>query len=664
MLRMLRMRKYILIFIAVLAVVGCAKMGQPDGGWYDETPPRIIGATPADKGVNVRSKKVTIYFDEYITVDNPTEKVVVSPPQIEMPEIKGAGKKIVVELRDSLKSETTYTIDFSDAIADSNEGNSLGNYTYCFSTGDHIDTLEVGGCVLDARNLEPIKGILVGLYPATEEATADTAFVTIPFQRVSRTDSRGRFVVKGVAPGTYRIYALQDMDNNYFLSQKSEMLAFSNDIIVPTCKPDVRQDTLWRDSLRIESIVPVKYTHFLPDNIVLKAFTEVQTERYFLKSERQKPEKITLFFSNGDSRLPEVKGLNFDERDAFVVETSERNDTVTYWLRDTALVNTDTLRMEVKYFATDTTGILVNTTDTLEILPKEGYDRRMKRMEREREEWQKKQDKAKKRGEPYLTEMPAEALKPEYRIESEPAPDRNITVVMPAPLARVDTAAIHLYSRRDTLWYRSPFVFREKEGVPRTYELLGEWRPDTEYSLEIDSAAFTDIYGRASDEMRKGLHVRSLDNYGSLIMTVAGMADTTIVVELLDSQDRVVKSVMTTDGTAEFFYMKPGTYYMRMFVDSDGNGTWDTGDYNARRQAEETFYYPERIECKAKWDISLTWNPKNRATDRQKPMAITKQRPEREKTIKQRNAKRASDMGITYQERRTNNDTTGNVGSK
>ena len=178
--------------------------------------------------------------------------------------------------------------------------------------------------------------------------------------------------------------------------------------------------------------------------------------------------------------------------------------------------------------------------------------------------------------------------------------------------------------------------------MPRTYELLGEGRPDTEYSLEIDSAAFTDIYGKVSAEMKKGFRVRSLDSFGSLIMTVEGMADTTIVVELLDTQDRVVKSVRTRNGTAEFFYIKPATYYMRMFIDSNANGKWDTGDYAAGRQPEETFYYPEKIECKAKWDISLTWTPGDRARDRQKPMAITKQKPDKEKTIKRRNAERES----------------------
>ena len=90
----------LVVLCTVVLLASCAKMGQPDGGWYDETPPRIIACSPADKGVNVKSKKIQIYFDEFIKVDNPTEKVVVSPPQLETPEIKGAGKKIVVELKE------------------------------------------------------------------------------------------------------------------------------------------------------------------------------------------------------------------------------------------------------------------------------------------------------------------------------------------------------------------------------------------------------------------------------------------------------------------------------------------------------------------------------------------------------------------------------------
>lgn len=633
------------LLFAVLAIVcSCAKMGQPDGGWYDETPPAIVRTSPADQGVNIKAKKINIYFNEYIQVDNPTEKVVISPPQIEQAEIKPSGKKIEVELKDSLKPNTTYTIDFSDAISDNNENNPLGNYTFTFSTGDHIDTMQVAGYVLNAENLEPIKGILVGLY----NNLSDTIFTKEPMLRVSRTDSRGHFVIKGVAPGDYRIYALQDADNNYYFNQKSEQLAFTHDIITPTFKPDIRQDTLWRDSLHIDSIARVPYTHFLPDDIVLRAFTEVQTDRYLIKSERNEPDHFTLFFSYGDSLLPQIRGLNFNEHDAFITELSEKRDTITYWLRDTMLVNQDTLRMELKYMATDTLGVLRLQTDTMDILSKQPYEKRMKQKQDKYEEWKKKQERAKKRDKPYETEMPAELLEPKYNVASEPDPDQNITIEMPAPLAKVDTSCVHLYSKYDTLWYRSPFVLRPKEGVNRTYELLGEWRPGIEYSLEIDTMAFTDIYGKTTAPFKQGFKVKTEDSYATLMFDITGMADTTVVVQLLNTSDAMVKETSTTNGRAEFYYIKPGTYYARMYVDSNKNGNWDTGDYAADRQAETTYYYPEKIECKEKWDLTLTWNPMSRSLDRQKPLEITKQKPEKEKTIKRRNQERASKLGIPY----------------
>lgn len=630
--------------LAVLAVVSCAKMGQPDGGWYDETPPVIVRTTPQDQGTNIKDKKISIYFNEYIKVDNPTEKVVISPPQIEQAEIVASGKKIAVELKDSLKPNTTYTVDFSDAITDNNEGNPLGNYTYTFSTGGHIDTMQVAGYVLNAQNLEPIKGILVGLY----NNLSDTIFTKEPMLRVSRTDSRGKFIIKGVAPGDYRIYALQDADNNYVFNQKSEQLAFSHEIITPSFKPDVRQDTVWRDSLHIDSIMRVPYTHFLPDDIVLRAFTETQTDRYLIKTERTEPDHFTLYFSYGDSLLPQITGLNFNADDAFIIEAAEKRDTVTYWLRDTMLVNQDTLRMEVKYMATDTLGVLRLQTDTMDILAKVPYEKRLKQQQDEYEEWKKKQEKAKKRGKEYETEMKPKALEPKYNVASEPDPDQNITITMPAPLASADTSRIHLYSKHDTLWYKSPFVLRPKPGVHRTYELLGEWRPGIEYSLEIDTMAFTDIYGKTSVPKKQGFKVKTEDSYATILFDITGMADTTVVVQLLNSSDAVVKEAATDNGRVEFYYIKPDTYYARMFIDSNRNGIWDTGDYAADRQPETTYYYPDKIECKAKWDLTLTWNPVSRSLNLQKPMAITKQKPEKEKTITRRNQERAAKLGIPY----------------
>ena len=634
-----------MVCLLLAMIVSCARMGQPDGGWYDDTPPRVVHTDPADKGTGVKSKKVTITFDEFIKLEDATSKVVISPPQIEPADIKASGKKIVVELKDSLMDNTTYTIDFSDAISDNNEGNPMGNYTYSFSTGERIDTFEVSGNVLDATNLEPIKGILVGLY----DDLSDTVFARKPFIRVSRTDSRGRFVIRGIAPGTYRVYALQDADGNYIYSQKSEMLAFSHETFNPYAKPDIRQDTVWRDTLRIDSIIRTPYTHFYPDDIVLRAFTALQTDRYLVKSERAEPNKLNFYFSYGNDSLPQLRGLNFNSDSAFVVDSNLKNDTITYWIKDTTLINTDSLTLQARYLITDSTGTLVMQTDTLEMIPKMSYERRMKQEEKENEKWLKEQEKKKKKGEAYDSIMPLKPLEPQISGGGTITPEQNIFFTMPTPLQKCDTSAIHLYSKIDTLWYKSRFEWLPVPGNIKKFELRAEWRPDIEYSLEVDSAAFVDIYGLVSKSIKQGIKVSSNDEFGSLIVNVSGQRDSaTVIVQLLGSNDNVQKEAKVVDGAAEFFYLKAGKYYLKAFVDNNGNGLWDTGDYYADLQPEDVYYYPKEVECKEKWDITIGWDLNATPVARQKPQAITKQKSEQEKKLRNRNADRAKELGIEY----------------
>ena len=634
-----------LIPLSSFLLSSCARMGSPDGGWYDDDPPKVVRCEPNDQSVNVTTKKITIYFDEFIKLEDASNKVIISPPQLEMAEIKVAGKKVIVELQDSLKPNMTYSIDFSDAISDNNEGNPLGSYAYTFSTGERIDTFEVSGYVLDASNLEPVKGILVGLY----DDLADSAFTTKPMLRVARTDGSGHFVVKGIAPGTYRAYALQDMDNNFRFGQRGEMVAFSHDTYEPSSKPDTRIDTIWRDSLHIDALLPVPYTHFLPDDIVLRAFTHLQTDRYLLKTERTNAEKMTMFFSYGHPELPLIKGLNFEADSAFVIETGEKQDTIHYWLRDTALVNQDTLRMEVTYMMTDTLGNLVSQTDTLEVLAKTSYEKRMKEKAKEIEKWQKEQDKKRKRDEPYDSIFPTKPLTPNIKIPSVMTPDAKVTVEMPSPLVRCDTSAVHLYSQIDSLWYDAACEMKPVPGSIRQFIISADWRADTEYSLEIDSAAFVDIYGLVSNKYKQGIKVKSLDEMGTLTLKLSGIADTLpLRVLLLNKSGDAVKEVLAVNGVAKFNYVMPDKYYVSALVDRNGNGVWDTGEYDLDLQPEEVYFYPREIECKEKWDISQNWNLTAVPLYQQKPAAITKQKPDAQKKLKNRNAERAQKLGIPY----------------
>lgn len=635
----------LLCFLCTL-VAGCARMGNPDGGWYDEDPPYVVSASPQDKGVNVKGNKVQILFNEFIKVENANEKVVISPPQMEQAEVKAQGKTIVVELKDTLKENTTYTIDFSDAIADNNEGNPMGNYTYSFSTGNEIDTLEVSGTVLNAEDLEPMKGMLVGL--------TSTDSICGTMLRVSRTDSQGHFVIKGVAPGTYLCYALNDMDNNYRFSQRSEQVAFTHDSIKPTWKPDTRQDTVWLDSLHIKDIMPVPYTHFLPDNVTLLAFLHDVTDRFYLKAERKDADRFTLFFSGPGTMVPQVELLDYTQDDPFVIETTEKFDTVTYWIRDTALVNQDTLNVKITYEATDTLGNMVINTDTVPMLSKTPYAKRMKAKTDELEKWNKKVEKLRKKakeGEEVDSIMPPPELKIEYSVSQAMTPDDVIKIAVPSPLAQMDTAAIHLYCMQDSAWYRVPFAIENdttSSSSNRHFIVTTDWMAGTEYSFEVDTLAFTDIYGLTSKPYKTGFKVKTMEEFATLFVRLSGVDDScSVMVQLLNSGDKVLKEAKAIDGTAEFYYVKPGEYYMRAYVDVNNDEKWSTGNFYADVLPEPVYYYHDKVECKAKWDITKAWDLKQRPIAQQKPAAITKQKAEKnKKNIQGRNLKRAQEKGI------------------
>ena len=554
----MKQTRYILLLLLSLIAVACANPGAgPDGGPFDEHPPYIVEMSPKLGQPNAKEMKVRIVFNENIKVENPTEKVTISPPQVITPTIKYSGKKISVELHDSLLPNTTYTIDFSDAIEDNNEGNPLGQFTYYFSTGEQVDTLEVSGHILDASNLEPIKGMLVGLYADT----VDSAFTTRGFQRLGRTDATGRFSIKGVAPGNYRIYAVNDQDNNFHFSQKGEMLAFYDKVITPSSYPDMRQDTLWRDTLTYDTILNVPFTHFVPDDIILLAFLEDGQARHYLKTERKTPEVFTTFFTAPSEHVPTIKGLNFDATNAFVENRTKGNDTIQYWLRDTLLMEQDTLRFVYSYETTDdSTGVNFIYDDTLEIVPRKTMKTIREERQEEYEKWAKAQEKRRKKGEAAEAQMPPNFLKIGGRRNSMISPVQNQPIEFDEPLLRLDTAAIHLLRMTsDSTSIEVPFRLLSDPYDIRKFKIMGEWRPGQDYEVHIDSAAVTGISGRHTNKLKFRFSIGTSENYGSVFFLLPD-APKTAVVQLLKDDKKAVAQVKLQDQRADFFYVEPGEY--------------------------------------------------------------------------------------------------------
>ena len=620
--------------LSILLFISCANPGSgPDGGPYDETPPRIVRMTPSFGAKGEKAKKITIEFDEIVKVENAQEKIIVSPPQIEMPEIKTSGRKISVNLLDTLKENTTYTIDFSDAIVDNNEGNPLGNFTYVFSTGAEIDTLEVAGHVLQAEDLEPVKGMIVGLH----SDLADSAFVSKPFDRVARTDGAGHFSIKGVKPGKYFLYALSDMDGDYRY-QRGEKLAFSRDTIRPYCFADTRNDTLWADTVRIDTVKQVKFTHYMPDNLLLLAFSEQNPTRVLLKTERE-PEYMKVYFTAPSTHIPEVRGLNFNHENAFEEMRSVGNDTITYWLRDTALVNQDTLRILLTYEATDdSTQLNVMKSDTLEFVPRFSYERRQRMKAEDLAKWEKQREKRHKKGDFSQETPPVDPMKIKYDFPGEITPVQNLHFTLPEP-AKVDTSGFHLFLLKDSTYHAAPFRLEQDSLNRLAYTLRAEWRPGQQYVLNVDSACMVGLSGKVNQQRDQKVQVATEEQFGSLFLMISGVEGPAFV-QLLASNGTPLQQVEVKDGRADFFYLQKGTYYVRLIADKNGNGKWDTGCYAEQKQAEEVYYYPQPFHIKVNWDIEQSWNVKTIPFLLQKPSELVKQKADPKKTPKNRNAER------------------------
>ena len=639
----MRSRHLVYTMFLMLILMACASIGNPDGGLFDVTPPKVVSSSPGYRSTQNERKKISILFDEFIKLENANEKVIVSPPQIEPANIRADGKKVKITLYDSLLANTTYTIDFSDAIQDNNEGNPMGNYTFSFSTGEEIDTMEIAGTVLNAQDLEPIKGILVGLYPA-DSTFNDTLLTNTPFLRVSRTNGSGRFSIKGVKNGSYRAFALKDADGDFLFNQKSEMIAFDTTIHTTSCKPDVRMDTIWRDSTHYDSIRVIPYTHFLPDDVVLLAFLEEGQAQHLLKTERPEPDFFKLYFTAPADSLPTIEGLNFDAS-CLLAEPTEKNDTITYWITDTVYSHQqDTLSLVLTYLETDTLGKLSPHSDTLDLVPKQTYDKIRKEKQKLIDDWIKEREKRQKKSKEPLPQEENPYEKTWLEITAKPTstldPNQNMCFTAKEPLANVDTSLIHFFMKQDTTWAEAPYLFLPVEHDLRSYMLYAEWEPEKQYRFEADSAAFRSIMGNESKAVKQEFKIKGMEEYGSIFVNVI-LPDTGVVVQLMNKSDKVVAEVRAdSTGRADFYYLKAAEYYMRCFIDRNGNNKWDTGNYAEGLQPEEVFYFPKPMNLKAQWDLEQDWNVRSIARSKQKAEAITKQKPDKKKSTMDRNKQR------------------------
>lgn len=607
-------RAIVAVMVSV-AVYSCANMARPGGGPYDEDPPVYLRSTPLPNEVNFKKNKIEILFDEVVQVEKPMEKVVVSPAQKEAPRIRSNGKKVTVELMDSLLPNTTYTIDFTDAIVDNNERNVLNNFSLAFSTGPAIDTMQVSGYLLNAENLEPVTGMLVGLQRVdSTQAFPDSSFIKRSLERLSVSDARGRFSIKNVAPGKYRVFALKDINRNYRFDDPSEDLAFDETVISPYMEMKWHADTLWLDSLTVDTVVLENLPHYYPNDIVLRSFNENFKQQYLDKSSRMEEKKFTLYFAAPSDSVPVVRPLSFDPQiDWSILEGSARNDTLTFWIKDTTIMKMDTMQFELKYTRFDSIRQPVSFLDTIRMI----YRRPQA----------PKENKKKRKSDDEEQEKPAIQF---LKIKSSVAQTINlyspIVFEFDEPVNEIDKSKFSLSVMEDSVWKPMPFTLEHDSLRIRNYVLKAKWKSQGSYRVLIDSAAITSVYGKHNNKLESVFKGRPVEEYANMIVDISGVNGSAFI-ELLNGSDAPVRKVKVENSSAKLFYVEPGTYYMRLVVDRNGNGKFDTGNYLEGRQPDEVFYFPGEISLRANWDITQPWDVKELPVYRQKPLVITKNKP-------------------------------------
>lgn len=588
----------------VLLIYSCASIGNPNGGPYDEDPPKYVSSIPVPNQTNYKGKKVEILFDELITLEKPSENVIITPPQMQMPIIRAVGKKVTIELLDTLQENTTYTVDFTNSIVDNNEKNVLENYSFAFSTGDMIDTLEVSGFLLNAENLEPMPGITIGLHRNLE----DTAFTKLPFDRTSRTNERGRFTIRNISPGTYRIYALNDVNRDYRFDQKGEDIAFYEEQIIPSFEFTSREDTTWVDSLTIDTIKTVEYTRFLPDDIQLFLFKEKFSRQYMLRPERPEPHLFVVKYNAPLDTVPLPVPINFEPADSnwYYIQVADEGMTINYWVIDSTVWKQDTLRVEFTYPKSDSLNILVPQTDTIQVAMRK----------RPAEKRRKKNDEPE----------PITFLDMSVSASGSMNIYDTLFVTFNEPVVEIAKDLFYLNQLVDTLWVPVEFDFKIDSLNSLRYYLDRKWSYNEEYMLEVDSATIFSVYNRWNDAYSGKFKIKSADEYGNLYITTHGV-DSLAFIELLNSSDQPVRKATVVNGGALFMDLKPDKYYARLIMDENGNGIWDTGSYEEKKQPEKVYYNPKVLEVLVNWDTEEDWYVLDTPVEKQKPLDITKNKP-------------------------------------
>jgi hypothetical protein len=615
-----RLFHILLSFLALIILAQCAKIGSPSGGPKDIAPPSLLESNPLNKSTLFTGKQIELTFDEFINSQGMSQELVISPPMEEMPEIRMRGKTLLIEFMEDLRENTTYTLSFGETIKDLNEGNILRNFEFVFSTGEKLDSLGVLGMAVQAFDLEFPESedpFFVMLY---ENLSDSAPLLEIP-DYVGKITPQGAFLINNVRPGTYRMFALQDLNRSYKYDVPEEMIGFIDTTLIldpgmfeyklPDTIPE--PDSLLVDSIDIDLqdslsldmedtlIVEVSDSLMLAElgkysiYVDIFLFQEDNKPQYLTDYNRDDRRKLSLYFNRELTQRIKLDPYNFEsEGNWYLREEHVMKDTLDYWLRDSSIYKIDSLQFLAEYLATDTLQQLVTYYDTLKF----NYREPQKAAGRRR------------RQEDTLAQVEKISLSTGVSASQPQDIHRPLSIEIQHPVFSTDQSRISFAREEDTIKIPVPYSLVKDSTRTRRYFMKVDWESEMQYFLDIYPGAFTDIYGLTHDTISISFRTREIEFYGKILLNLTGV-DGPKIIQVLDKDDKIVRvSNVSENGLIEFPYLPPVGLMLKLVHDDNGNGKWDTGSYLEGIQPERVTYHPGTISIRSNFDMEINWNLK------------------------------------------------------
>jgi len=555
-----------LLIACSLILASCANPVSPTGGPKDTTPPSVTREEPANQSVNFKSERVILSFSEFVSLKDISNQMVVSPPLKEQPDFSLRGKSLIMKFKEPLRSNTTYNFFFGEAIIDLTESNPLAGYQFTLSTGPVLDSLSISGKLEYAFTNQPVNGAFVMLY--------DTIYDSIPYKSrpyyLARTGKTGEFSLNNLRDGNYKMFAITDINANYLYDIPTEDIAFADSLVKPG---QPAKHILVSDSLKEEDL-------FLPQikvkSFLLRQFREADTVQRIIKSSLVRENVLSFVFSNPvknpvfNALKPELTG------EWYYTGYNSSHDTLTLWIPD---AESDSLM-----FTVSDTDMKADTIE-LSLKPREKTVGRRQAAE--------------------TTEKKPVLSFNNNLISNRIKPSRPLMLIFNEPVISFDSSKIRLVI--DSVRVFPEFQFTD--SVKTRLRISYPWKEEVVYRLSIPDSIMTGIFGTVNDSLELKFTAYSESETASLKLNITlPEPGFNYIIQLLGDKESIVEQqIIVNDTSVELKYLKPKKYKVKVILDRNNNGRWDTGKYLKKLQPEYVIYHPKEFELRANWVMEEDW---------------------------------------------------------